>query len=65
MLLQPTEELVSFDIKPLFINVAVQDALGVIHEKLSADELLDERTTHSADQVTHLLDLCLWTTYFL
>ena len=37
----------------------------MLHGKLLADESVGERTAPSADQVTHLLDLCLQTTYFL
>ena len=37
----------------------------MLHGKLLADESLGERTATSADQVTHTLDLCLQTTYFL
>ena len=55
----------SFDIKSLFTNVPVQEVLGVIHRKLLADESLGKRTALSADQVTHLLHICLQTTYFL
>ena len=41
------------------------DSTGVIYGKLVADEWLGERTALSADQFTHLLDLCLQTTHQL
>ena len=63
--LQPTEAMVSFDIKSLFTNVPIQEALEVIQEKLMNDESLEERTALTAEQISHLLDLCLRTTYFL
>ena len=51
--------------KSLFTNVPVQEALEVIHVKLLTDESLGERTALSADHITHLLHLCLRTTYFI
>ena len=64
MCLQPIEVIVSFDIVIVY-QCPSKETLGVIHWKLLADESLGERTALSADQVTHLLDLCLQTTYFL
>ena len=41
----------------------VQEALEIVHGKLSAHESLGERTAHMADQVTHLFNHCLRITY--
>ena len=59
------EVMVSFDVKSLFTNVPVGEALDVIHEKLIADDTLAERTALSPPQITKLLQICLRTTYFL
>ena len=63
--LQPTEVMVSFDVKALFTNVPTEEALQVIHRLLLEDESLGNRTELTADQITHLLDLCIRTTYFI
>ena len=62
--LGPAEAMVSFDIKSLFTNVPVDENHFVIHQLLS-DDSLNDRTTLSADQVTHLLELCLKNNYFV
>ena len=73
---QPTEVTVSFEIKSLLTRTEgtcgdLWDNVGwsVAWWKDSTlslpGESLGERTALSAYQVTHLLDLCLWTTYFL
>ena len=46
-------------------NVPIDESLEVIHYLLLNDELLKDRTELTAEQVTHLLDLCLRTTYFM
>ena len=61
----PTEVIVSFDLKSLFTVVSVQEALEVTRGKLMADEMLGERTVLLVDKVSQILDLCLWTRYFL
>ena len=61
--LQPIEVMVSFDIKSLFTNVPIDEALEVLHRLLLDDESLKDRTELTAEQVIHLLDLCLRTTY--
>ena len=63
--LQPNELMVSFDIKSLFTNVPIDEALELIHRLLLEDETLGDRTARTADQVTHLLNLCLRSTYFM
>ena len=36
----------------------------MIHQRLSEDETLEDRTTLTPGQITHFLELCLKTTYF-
>ena len=62
--IQPNEVMVNFDIKSLFLNVPVDEALEVILQRLTEDETLEDRTALTPEQVTHLLELCLKTTYF-
>ena len=57
--------MVSFDIKALFTNVPIEEALAAIHHRLQEDESLEDRTALSADQVSHLLELCLKNNYFV
>ncbi len=59
------EIMVSFDVKSLFTNVPLPEALDVIKDKLVKDENLDDRITLNAEQITHLLKVCLRTTYFV
>lgn len=56
--------MVSFNIKSLITNVPTDEALEVVCHGLSADETLGDRTLLTAEEVTHLLELCLKTTYF-
>ena len=58
------ESLVSFDVTPLFTNVSIEEAVGVIRDKVREDEDLVERTPLSPDRVAELLSLCLKSTYF-
>ena len=57
--------MVSFDVKSLFTNIPIGETLDVIHEKLTADDTLAERTALSPSQIIKLLQICLRTTYFL
>ena len=52
--------MVSFEVKSLFTNVPIGDALDWIEDKI-----LDDITTLTPDQVTLLLKICLETTYFV
>ena len=63
--LRPNELMVSFDIKSLFMNVPIDEALELIHRLLLEDETLGDRTALTADHKTHLLSLCLRSTYFM
>jgi hypothetical protein len=59
------ETLVSFDVNSLFTNVPTDEAVDVIHRKLTEEEEdLVERTPLSAQKITELLQLCLKSNYF-
>ena len=56
--------LVSFDVKSLFTQVPVRDALVIIKDRLEHDESLSNRTAMTPQQVCSLTELCLKSTYF-
>ena len=58
------EVMVSLDVKSLFTNVPVQEAVEVVYKKLKEDETLIEKTSLSAERVRDLLQMCLSSTYF-
>ena len=62
--LSEDEVMISFDVKSLFTNVPITEAVEVIHDMLKSDETLEERTVLSPDRIAELLDLCLRSTYF-
>ena len=62
--LSEDESMVSFDIKSLFTNVPVDETLEVVHKGLMEDDTLMDRTVLPPQNVTHLLEMCLRTTYF-
>ena len=62
--LQPTDLMVSFDVKSLFTNVPINDAMVILRERLEMDESLGDRTAMSPLQICDLTDLCLNSTYF-
>ena len=60
------EALVSFDVTSLFTNVPIDEAVDVIHRKLTEEEEEDlvEWTPLPAERIAELLQLCLKSTYF-
>ena len=56
--------MVSFDVKSLFTNVPVSEALEVTLQGLREGSALKDRTLLPPERITHLLELCLRTTYF-
>ena len=65
VLVEAEEALVSFDITSLFTNVPIDEAVDVIHRKLTEEEEdLVEWTPLPAERIAELLQLCLKSTYF-
>ena len=64
VILDDSEELVSFDVSALFTSVPVQESIRIIKERLTNDTSLQTRTSMSVDQITQLLEYSLTTTYF-
>ena len=64
--LSPDEILVSFDVKSLFTNIPIDEAVRVIFEKMNEnEELVSDRTSLTTDRIADLLELCLRSTYFM
>ena len=62
--LEQDDVLVSYDVRSLFTNVPVDEAIEVIFGMLVDDESLLDRTTLDARRIADLLELCLKSTYF-
>ena len=56
--------MVSFDVKSLFTNVPIDDALMILMERLQNGESLGDRTNLDPLCICHLTELCLRSTYF-
>ena len=56
--------MISFDVKSLFTNIPILEALHVIRRQLESDDTLRSRSTMSTSSVIELLHVCLNTTYF-
>ena len=64
LVLDEDETITSFDVTALFTSIPPVDAVRAVHEALTQDTTLHERTNLSVDQVCDLLKLCLDNTYF-
>ena len=56
--------MVNFDVKSLFTNVPILEALHVIRRQLESDDTLSSRSTMNTSSIIELLHICLTTTYF-
>ena len=58
------DRLVSFDVKSLFTQVPVDEALKVVEERLANDQTIGDRTSLPVSKLVELTNLCLRSTYF-
>ena len=63
--LGPNERMVSFDATALFPSVPIGDAITLIHELLSNDTTLANRTKLSSGEICDLISLCLSLSNFI
>ena len=63
--LQPDECIMSYDVKALFIFVAVGPALNIIKKHLEKDKEFQQRTSMKVSNIICLLEFCMKNTYFL
>ena len=61
----PPRVLVSYDVSALFTSIPIEEAIRVIHKRLSEDETLPDRCELDVEQIMTLLRFCLETTYFV
>ena len=62
--LMDDEVLVSYDVKSLFTNIPVEEAIIICERRLHADATLPKRTTMSVPIIISLLRFCLTSTSF-
>ena len=55
----------TFDVKSLFTSSHIGKTLDVIHKKLTADDILVEKTALVPSQVIQLFEICYRITHFL
>ena len=60
----PQHHMVSFDVKNLFTQVPIDEALRVTEKRLTSGQSLSERTSIPAPQLVELVELCLRSSYF-
>ena len=60
----PQDHMVSFDVKNLFTQVPIDEALRVVREKVTSNQTLTKRTSIPAPQLVELVELCLRSSFF-
>ena len=59
------EILVSYDVVALYPSVPQDEAIELVHQKMTNDPNLSKKTTLSAESITKLFKLCVQKTYFV
>ncbi len=52
VVLEPDEEMVSYDVTALFTKLPIEESITIIREYLSNDTTLKDRTSLSVDNIT-------------
>ena len=63
--LRPEESIISYDVTSLFTSVPIKPVLNIIHQKLTTDQDLKNRTSMTIQHIIKLLEFCLNSTSFV
>ena len=63
--LRPEESIISYDVTSLFTSVPIKPVLNIIHQKLTTDQDLKNRTGMTIQHIIKLLEFCLNSTSFV
>ena len=64
LILNEDSTMVSFDVKALYMSLPVGRTIEIVKRRLSEDDTLHERTQLTVEDIVHLLEICLNSTYF-
>lgn len=62
--IQPSAIMVRFDLKSIFTQIPVGEALNIVEEKLVNNDPLENRTTLDPEIIIDLIKFCMSSTYF-
>ena len=63
--LRQGESIISYDVTSLFTSVPIQPVLNIIHQRLTTDQDLKNRTNMTIQHIINLLEFCLNSTSFV
>ena len=63
--LRQGESIISYDVTSLFTSVPIQPVLNIIHQRLTTDQDLKNRTSMTIKHIINLLEFCLNSTSFV
>ena len=63
--LEEDDQIVSYDVVALYPSIPQEEALDLVHMKLSTDQSLGDKTEMTAKEVIELLKICVCNTYFV
>ena len=63
--MRPGESFISYNVTSLFTSVPIQPVLNIIHQRLTTDQNLKNRTSMTINHIINLLEFCLNSTSFV
>ena len=65
VIVEPDEIMVSYDVSSLYTNVPIEEAIGIIQQRLDGDQTLSSRTSMTITHIINLMKCVASTTYFV